>query len=304
MDSPFSDQSGISRGRDAPPSHYLLKIKSFSMLSEASILEYTSDKFESGGYQWKLSLYPNGDKFRDGRDHISIYLALAEMNSLHSGWEINVVFNFFILNQLQNKYFIIQEWRERRFHAMKTEWGIAKFIDLETFCNPLNGFLIEDTCVFGAEVFVVKSTFKGECLSMIKQPTTCYYSWKLNNFSFLADQRYNSESFGDYNWNIILYPKGNGEFRGSNISIYLTHARFYALPDKFFLKFILRVKDQINGEDLSYQTEHLFSPSQPDWGYATFMSLAKLKDPKMGYLVDDSLIIEAEVTLLGLIKPS
>lgn len=56
----------------------------------------------------KLSLYPNGDKFRDGRDHISIYLALAEMSSLPSGWEINVVFNFFILNQLQNKYFIIQ----------------------------------------------------------------------------------------------------------------------------------------------------------------------------------------------------
>lgn len=66
-----------------------------------------------------------------------------------------------------------------------------------------------------------------------------------------------STDLGTFCRNIILYPKGNGEFRGSNISIYLTHARFYALPDKFFLKFILRVKDQINGEDLSYQSKSL-----------------------------------------------
>ncbi|KAJ0105889.1 hypothetical protein Patl1_19258 [Pistacia atlantica] len=40
---------------------------------------------------------------------ISIYLALAEMSSLPSGWEINVVFNFFIFNQLQDKYCIVQD---------------------------------------------------------------------------------------------------------------------------------------------------------------------------------------------------
>ncbi|KAJ0049011.1 hypothetical protein Pint_16580 [Pistacia integerrima] len=304
MASNFSNQSGICRGRDAPPSHYLFKIKSFSLLSKAPVLNYTSDMFKAGGYQWKLSLYPNGDKSRDGEDHISIYLALAEMSSLPSGWEINVVFNFFILNQLQNKYFTVQDWREGRYHAMKTEWGFTKFIDLKTFHNPLNGYLIDDTCVFGAEVFVAKSTFKGECLSMTKQPASChYYSWRLCNFSSLLDQRYNSEPFGDYNWNIILYPKGNGEARGSNISIYLSYAQSSVpLNTKLFVKLILRVKNT-RGEDLSHQTELLLSPSVPDWGFPT-LSLAKLKDTKQGYLMFDTLIIEAEVTLLGLIKQS
>ncbi|KAJ0042334.1 hypothetical protein Pint_18306 [Pistacia integerrima] len=33
-----------------------------------------------------------------------------------------------------------------------------------------------------------------------------------------------------------------------------------------------------------------------------FMSLAKLKDPKLSHLVNDICIIETEVTLLGLIN--
>ena len=38
--------------RDALPSHFLLKIVSFSILSKASITKYCSSKFEAGGYKW------------------------------------------------------------------------------------------------------------------------------------------------------------------------------------------------------------------------------------------------------------
>ena len=64
-------------------------------------------------------------------------------------------------------------------HAMKTKWGITKCIDMKSFHDSLNGYLIDDTCVFGAEVFVVEHVSKGECLSMIKK--TCYMLPSLEN---------------------------------------------------------------------------------------------------------------------------
>ncbi|KAJ0100393.1 hypothetical protein Patl1_21011 [Pistacia atlantica] len=92
------------------------------------------------------------------------------MSSLPTRWEINVIFNFFVFDQLQDKYVTNVDGRIRGFHSMMTEWGISKFLDLETFHNPSNGYLINDTCVFGAEFFVVKNTFKGEFLSKMEYP--------------------------------------------------------------------------------------------------------------------------------------
>ena len=85
---------------------------------------------------------------------------------------------------------------------MKTKWGIPKFIDLNTFNNRSNGYLVNGTCTFGAEVFVVKNTFEGECLSMIEEPITCTHTWKVDSFSTKTLVRYESEVFvgGDYKW--------------------------------------------------------------------------------------------------------
>lgn len=44
-------------------------------------------------------------------------------------------------------------------------------------------------------------------------------------------------------------------------------------------------------------TEHLFNARNSDWGFSSFMSLAELDDPCRGYLVNDTLIVEAEVSV-------
>ncbi|KAH9650854.1 TRAF-like family protein [Citrus sinensis] len=157
---------------------------------------------------------------------------------------------------------------------MKSKYGVAKFIDLKTFSDPLNGYLVNDACVFGAEVFVVKNTFKGECLSMMHDPPTYYHTLKVSNFSSLLDEFYESESFGCYKWKILLYPNGNGEANGNCISLFL---------------------------DVSRSSEWLYTLTNHAIGGRQFMTLAKLKYPTEGYLVDDSCIIKAEVTLHGLV---
>ncbi|KAL5755874.1 hypothetical protein ACOSQ2_020620 [Xanthoceras sorbifolium] len=188
---------------------------------------------------------------------------------------------------------------------MNTIFRISKFIDLNTFSSPVNGYLFDDTCVFGVEVFVVKNTFKEGRLSMMRDPATYYHTWNINNFSSLVHNKYVSESFGCYKWNIVLYPNGNAEGKGNSISIFLNVSRSNFPPNsKLFVEIILRVKDQTNGKHIEYKESYLYAPSNNfACGRREFLSLAKLKDSKHGYLVDDTLIIEAEATLLGLILP-
>lgn len=63
---------------------------------------------------------------------------------------------------------------------------------------------MDDTCVLGAEVFVSKerSTGKGECLEMIKDPRSFKHVWKVENFSKLDTEYYDSKEFtvAGYKW--------------------------------------------------------------------------------------------------------
>jgi hypothetical protein len=85
--------------------------------------------------------------------------------------------------------------RVRRFHNLKTEWGIAQLLSHKTFNDSSNGYLVNDTCVFGVEVFVIKGASKGESLWMISDPQRNYFTWKIDNYTTLRDKVYFSEQF-------------------------------------------------------------------------------------------------------------
>ena len=139
----FSFNPEITRSKgDAPPAHYTLKINSFSQLSkmvrETREGKYESSGFDVGGYKWyinlvsplnyisselifeklskcfsslydrKLLLYPNGNAKRNGNDHISLYLALADTGIISDGSQIDVRLKFFVYDQIQDKYLTIQ----------------------------------------------------------------------------------------------------------------------------------------------------------------------------------------------------
>ncbi|PSS06234.1 Ubiquitin carboxyl-terminal hydrolase [Actinidia chinensis var. chinensis] len=291
-------------GRDAPPTHYLFKIQSFSLLSKASIEKYSSDKFEAADYKWKLSVYPTGNKEEGGQGHISISLTLVDTSSLPAGWEVKTIFNLFIFDQVRDKYFTLSGVQVMRFHAMKTEWGIPNFIDLRVFIDSSNGYLVNDACVFGVDIFVLKQTRKGECLSMMEQAITANHTWKIKSFSTYTNDRYESEPFtvGDHKWRIRIYPRGCAEGKGNSISVFLCVDESTLPPDtRVFVKFILRVIDQnqTKAEHFEFKADNHFGPTCLTWGAPKFMSLPKLNDPRTGFLVDGTCIIEANVTLLG-----
>ncbi|KAF4380327.1 hypothetical protein F8388_024620 [Cannabis sativa] len=138
---------------------------SHSKTKNKGIMLYDSQQaddsvFEAGGYKWQLSFCPNKDK-----NLLSLYLTIIWCNDDDDesddiapsiGWEVNVNFTLFVYNQTKDNYLAFQV--VRRFHEMKKEWGFEQIISLETFKDVHNGYVVNDSCVFGAEVFTINQT--------------------------------------------------------------------------------------------------------------------------------------------------
>lgn len=303
------DAVGVLRTiRDAQPAHYLFKIESFSVLTEENIEKYESDDFEVGGYKWELCFYPNGNKKRNGDGHISLYLVIRDTDKLPQGWEVNVQFKFFVFDHIRDKYLTIQDadGRTRRYHQMRTEWGFSKLLSLDTFENSTNGYLLDDSCLLGVEVFVIKNAGKGECLSMIKEPEDNTYTWKVDNFSGISMESLHSEEFiiRGQKWKLDLHPKGNRKAKGESLSVFLSVADRENLPLKWkiYAKFKLRVRDQVQSVHQEKMGSNWFCSSRVDWGFSRFMLLTDLNDKSKGFMVKDTVIIEVEVLVMSVVK--
>ncbi|XVE65469.1 hypothetical protein DITRI_Ditri08aG0002300 [Diplodiscus trichospermus] len=300
------NEAATSISEAAAPTHFILKIESFSLLTKTGIEKYESAEFEAGGYKWRLVLYPNGNKSRNVKEHLSLYLVFVDVGSLlRRGWEVHAIFRFFLLDQNKDNYLIVQDAKdkERRFHSLKHQWGFDQFIPIRKFNDVSNGFLLDDTCVFGAEVFVTKEirSEKGECLSMIKDTVSSKHVWKIENFSKLTSEYHESQQFfaGDQKWKIQLYQKGRRHGSGTHIALYLVLADPSTLmaDSKIFAEFTLRIRDQQLSRHIAGKYSHWFTASSQESGWAKFVSMAYFYNSGTGCLVKDICVVEAEVTV-------
>ncbi|KAF5814427.1 putative ubiquitinyl hydrolase 1 [Helianthus annuus] len=82
--------------RKHEPAHYMLKIESFSLLSEVKTSKIESDVFEACGHKWRLDLYANGNNEENGANHIALYVVICDSKSCPKGWEVCVDVCFFL----------------------------------------------------------------------------------------------------------------------------------------------------------------------------------------------------------------
>lgn len=69
--------------------------------------------------------------------------------------------------------------REKRFHALKKTWGVGNFLPISSFTDAGNGFLVDDCCVFGAEVLVIDNQTQMSTLSIVKKECDRSYTWNV-----------------------------------------------------------------------------------------------------------------------------
>ncbi|CDO98706.1 unnamed protein product [Coffea canephora] len=293
---------------DAPPTHYIVKLRSFSLLTKNEVEKYTSADFEAGGYTWKLAIYPNGNKTKGVADYMSVYVVMARENFLRPGLEVHAVFRMFLLDQNSDNYLTLQG-KARRFRKMKLEWGFDRLVHLKTLNDPSNGYLVNDTCILGVEIYVCKETYtgaKGESLLMIKDAVSHKSTWKIDSFSNLYDssnlEASNSFVAGEQKWKIQLYPKGKGSGTGNHISLYLALDDPTSLSpgNQMYVEFALRILDQRQGKHYLGKAKHWFSASNPVSGWPRFVSLSYFNQSNNGLLWYDRCTIEAEVTVHGM----
>ncbi|PHT81271.1 hypothetical protein T459_14286 [Capsicum annuum] len=134
----------------------------------------------------------------DGQGHISVYLAIVGPSSLHVDWEVNASFRFLIFDQIHDNYTVMKDTLARTKFALtqewsiKTEWGYSKCISHETFKDPSNGYLVNDECIFGVDVYVIKNQRIGECFSL-NDADPYKHEWKIAEFTKLTNKVYSEE---------------------------------------------------------------------------------------------------------------
>ncbi|XP_048427957.1 uncharacterized protein LOC103961303 isoform X1 [Pyrus x bretschneideri] len=304
---PFRQNGFSTSYSDSAPTHYTLKIGSFSWLTEIFADKYESGGFEAGGYKWKLVLYPNGNKKKNVEGHISVYLEMVGADSLQTGCEVYVDFRFFLLDQNKGTFLVLQDANKKElcFHGMMRYLGFDKLITLKSFTDASNGYVIDDSCVIGAEVFVCneRRAGKGESISMIEVGVMCKHVWKVENFSRLSADCCESEPFpaGERKWKILLYPKGNGDGKGTHISLFLELDDPEKVPGfKVFAEFSLRIVDQMHAKHEWFIADNWFSNSTWDWGWSMFLKLETFNQAHKRFLLNDTCIVEAKVTIHGI----
>ncbi|KAL6005120.1 CSN-associated deubiquitinating enzyme Ubp12 [Asimina triloba] len=133
----------------------------------------------------------------------------------------------------------------------------------------------------------------------VEDPPSSRFTWTIENFSRLNTKKHYSDIFfvGGYRWRVLIFPKGNNV---DHLSMYLDVADSASLPYGWsrYAQFNLAVINQIHSKyTVRKDTQHQFNARESDWGFTSFMPLSDLYDPTRGYLVNDTLVVEAEVAV-------
>ncbi|GAB2267613.1 hypothetical protein Dimus_002595 [Dionaea muscipula] len=300
--------SKITRSvREAPPAHYLFEIESFASLKnsvgQATTKHIDSSEFDAAGYKWVLVIYPNGNTNDDGDDHISLYLKLID--KLDHGCSVHATFKFFIYDYKRKTYLTIQGLADTIYDAMEKEKGIATALPLSDFTSSSNGFVKNDRCMFGVEVFVIDTIARNVCLSTLKQRTNSIYTWAIQEFSDITDGQYSDHFTREgRSWRLQIYPRGWGAGQGKSLSLYLSLVDFADLTNgkKLYVEKELSVKNLQNHKDATKTSRGWFTKSSHCWGISNLLSVSDLRNANKGFKVDDKVIVEVKLNLMMLTK--
>ncbi|XP_052185773.1 ubiquitin C-terminal hydrolase 12-like [Diospyros lotus] len=133
----------------------------------------------------------------------------------------------------------------------------------------------------------------------VDDPLSARFTWTIENFSRLNTKKLYSEIFyvGGYKWRVLIFPKGNNV---DHLSMYLDVADSATLPYGWsrYAQFSLAVINQIHNKfTMKKETQHQFNARESDWGFTSFMPLNELYEPSRGYMVNDTIIVEADVAV-------
>ncbi|KAG6501601.1 hypothetical protein ZIOFF_041484 [Zingiber officinale] len=212
---------------------------------------------------------------------------------------IKAIYKLFIYDQLHAEH--MQKEGEEYFHSKSH--GFCCKVTLNQFDSSKSGLLVNDCCVFGADVLEECKLDKegiSESMSLNKDTTPRIYTWVIKDVS-KSKNRLFSQVFavGGYNWSIWIDPNlaTNKDFLGVFLS--MDNAASLASKTSVYVEYSFCLLDVHNAKHLKITGKRLFSSKSSSWGWREFLSWNDVQDPSRGFLRNDTCIIEASVVVLG-----
>ncbi|XP_058213297.1 MATH domain and coiled-coil domain-containing protein At3g58270-like isoform X2 [Rhododendron vialii] len=131
---------------DRPSKPFTWKIENFSKRKTKKLY---SDTFYSGGYEWRVLIYPKGNNV----EYLSLYLDVGDLATLPYGWTRYAQFSISVINQSHNTLTVRKD-TQHQFDAREFDWGFTSFLPLKVLNDPGQGFLLNDTIIVEADVTV------------------------------------------------------------------------------------------------------------------------------------------------------
>ncbi|KAG7561306.1 MATH/TRAF domain [Arabidopsis thaliana x Arabidopsis arenosa] len=140
-----------SMGNDqADKKKFTWVIKNFSSLQSEKIY---SDQFVIDGCRWRLLAFPKGNSIKS--DHLSLYLEVAESESLPCGWRRHAQFFFTIVNHIPGKFSQRKE-TTHWFCEKVPDWGFTNMFPLNELKAKDSGFLVNGDLKIIVEIEVLE----------------------------------------------------------------------------------------------------------------------------------------------------
>ncbi|CAA7019551.1 unnamed protein product [Microthlaspi erraticum] len=301
----------VENWREHHPSSYSLKIQNFPQLENSTAKtddKYQSRLFSSGGYNWRLIVYPKGNKKDNGSGFISMYVEIDSKSLMvfTPPTEVFAELRFFVYNKKQNKYFTIQDVEVKRFNALKTVWGLQQVLPYDTFIKTENGYIFEeDQCEFGVDVIVAPPLTNWEILSFNEKISHPKFSWNVKKFSLLKEDEQTSNIFSmeGRKWVLMLYPKGyTKDGKWLSTFLLLADSDKPKADEKISVQGHLRVLDPFGSNHFARQMNHWHVEANTGWGWEQYLSLAELR--KLYLDKEDNLNVEVEFKVVSATKYS
>ncbi|XP_019097970.1 PREDICTED: MATH domain and coiled-coil domain-containing protein At1g31390-like [Camelina sativa] len=156
-------------------------IKNFSSLQSDNI---SSDNFVVGDSKWRLLAYPKGDRSSNKNLYLSVYLIVADSETLPYGWKRHIKFRLTVVNQTSEKLSqqnVTQHWFEEKAKS----WGFFEMLPLAKLVNQNDGFLMNGEVKIVAEVGVLEVFGKSDVL---EETLLVNESINVNGFQVLPSQ--------------------------------------------------------------------------------------------------------------------
>ncbi|XP_028777677.1 MATH domain and coiled-coil domain-containing protein At3g58270-like [Neltuma alba] len=125
-------------------------------LSERITKELRSKSFEVGSCKWRIVV---NQVERNREQYLRVILRVAK-TLFPLRWRKFARIKLILINQTDRNISIVRE-TQQRFNAGYKAWG-TPFVHLNEFYNPMRGYLVNNTCIIEAELYISDDPFNPQ----------------------------------------------------------------------------------------------------------------------------------------------